>query len=78
MWTSSDLIESPGRFVGHTYTLSMTAPCLDGEVEREAVRLYQLSCPVLEGGGPAVPPERALGCLLYGLVVKLRQYLRIG
>lgn len=36
------------------------APCLDDEVEREAVQLYQLPCPVLEGGGPAV----LLGCAL--------------
>ena len=39
------------------------APCLDDEVEREAVQLYQWSCPAFEGGGLAVLPECALGVL---------------
>ena len=57
------MLEHPGHIVARIHRLAILAPCLDAEVGEVAVQFYQLSCPILEGGGPAVPPECALEVL---------------
>ena len=68
----SDLPERPGHDVGRSHTLVTMAPCIDSEGEWEVLWFYQVSGPVLEGGGPADLPECTLDVL--AVARKMRFY----